>query len=179
MITQGLEVNAILTVLVGTLCIATGVIVFTHEILLNPDRPNYPSAKTFVRILMFGWSGGLIYRGTELITLPSAYPPLITNAMVFTSCCMFAVHAVLLYQHMQMWLPARVQAKFKAMREIVTCSRLRQMEEARRRANAALRPGVVAPRGVDAFMAGAALADMEVDGSRVLQPDAPPSAVVH
>lgn len=164
--------------LCGALCICTAICVFTHEILLSPDRPNYPSARGYLRILMFAWSGALIYRGVEFLSgIGNAEAPVVTAGSVLVWGVAFVVHAALLENHMRMWLPARIQAKFKAMREIVTCARLRKLQEARNSSLDAVRPGVAIAGVPDVFMAGAAMADLQVEGTRVIPPDAPKGAV--
>lgn len=143
-------VHAWLTLLCGALCLFASACVGTHEILMSPDRPNYPTARRRLRFLMFLWSGALMYRGVELTT--SAWdalaggPPVlpVTPGQVLATMVLAAVAAAALEHHMRQWLPAPLQARVRRWLDIASCGHARKLAEARASARAASAP-ILAP----------------------------------
>lgn len=140
--------DLILGVLSGALCLTAAMCVGTHEILLGPDRPNYPNAPRHLRVPMFVWSGVLLYRGMELLSgAVGAHPPLVTPGIFMGSFMVAAVHGLLLEAHLRQWLPARVHARIRHLLNIATCGRSRLIRRARQQQNRT-------PRATAGFLAG-------------------------
>ncbi|HYD26953.1 hypothetical protein [Brevundimonas sp.] len=176
--------NAWLTLLCGALCLFASACVGTHEILMSPDRPNYPTAQRRLRMLMFLWSGTLLYRGVELTTaawagLAWGAPVLpVTPGQVSTCIMLAAVHAALLEQHLRMWLPSRLQERVRHWLHIASCGRTRMLAEARAQSNRGLRPGVEPLTAPPAVVSGA-LAELAMSGAVVAGPGDGPEVLLH
>lgn len=162
--------QTIITVLTGVVLFVAATAVCVHQILLNPDRPNYPTADKRVRIVMFLWAAGLYYRAAEIITWPFYGGQQASLSILYTSVMACALHVLLLEVVMRSWLPARLHARIRHLLDIASCGHSEAIRRARKRANDALWPGV-APASVSARPVGPALAQLTLEGAHVIGPN--------
>ncbi len=119
-----MTLNAIPPVLCGLLVLATSALAWTHEILMSPDRPNYPTGRALTRRLMFVWSAALLYRAIDLLAGAwdgAPAPVSFDEAMGCALACL--VHASLLESHLRMWRPARTHRTLRRLMDAAGCGR--------------------------------------------------------
>lgn len=157
-----------LNLAMGLVAVASAVVLWLLEILMDPERPNYPSARRWMRLAMFIASCAFIYRGGEFIRGAfAAEPPPVTSGMLMAWPVMLVVFIGQLEHQVRMWLPARLQEKIRRLLEIASCGRSREMARARATANGALRAGVE-PGPVQTHGVGPALAELALQGVPVI-----------
>lgn len=159
------------TVTIATgLCLAlTSGCVGLHEILLSPDRANYPNARRLVRMLMFAWSVVLLYRSAEIISSALAPRPVyLSLGAVLGTWVLFGVQAAMLEQVLRQWLPARLQRRIQQLILIASCRHQRELRDARRSAMAAV--GVPTRAPPSERVVGPALAELTLKGATVWGP---------
>lgn len=151
-----------LLVAFATLCVAL------HEILLSPDRPNYPTAPAHQRAAMFVWMCCLGYRGVEILSLLYApTPTYVSPGSFWASAALALAQAVMLEQQLRRWLPARLHARIRRLLEIAACKRRPGMDAARQQSNSALRPGVP-HNNTPSDVVGPALVALTLDGAQLV-----------
>ncbi len=162
----------------AVLRLLTAALILYHQILLEPDRPNYPNGRCRLRIALFALGVLLAYNGVDLLVrLLSGSTRLIPSALLL-SLGLFAVEILRLERLMRHWLPERLQARIQRWLHIASCSN----REARL-ASAMARRSAMAAVEVPAFtppppsVVGPALAALAMAGTRVIGPGEPPSAV--
>jgi hypothetical protein len=141
-----------------------------HQILLEPDRPNYPNGPLHQRVILFALMVMLGMVTVERFAQLYADTPLYTSPIIMTASGVFAAaQAVALEQQLRRWLPARIHERIRHLLNIASCRRRRALESARASADAALYPDVVA-HGLPADVVGPALGAMTMDGMRAIGP---------
>lgn len=163
-------IATLITVLTSLVLFGAAGSVFLHQILLNPDRPNYPTADRRVRIAMALWGAGIFYRAGEILGWAMDGSGEASLSMLFTSAMAFALHVLLLEQVLRSWLPARLHARIRDLLNKASCGHAEDIRRARKRANEALWPGVT-PAPISARPVGPALAQLTLEGVQVIGPN--------
>ncbi len=152
-----------------------------HEILLGPDRPNYPNGPWYQRAILFALTVVLAALTMERFNGLYAGQYVSPTVMVASGLYM-AAQAVLLEQQLRRWLPAHLHARIRHLLNIASCKKRSAVRAARAMSNAALYPGV-RPDSTAADVVGASLGTLTLEGMRAVGPgegvevlaDLPPS----
>ncbi len=161
----------------------TGIVLFfgatclgLHEILLAPDRPNYPTASRRVRWAMTVWMVTLYYRAVEITVGAFAPEPVyVPLGVTAVTLAVAVVQALLLEQVLRQWLPARLHARIRHLLNVASCGRSEAIRRARAQSNTGLWPGVE-PASIRSGLVGPALAELTLDGGMVWGPNEGPGA---
>lgn len=167
--------DQMLMALSAALCFAASGACGTHEILMDPQRPNYPTGRFRLRVLMFIWSGVLAFRAMEFAGLAAAPDcPAVSVGQVLGCFMVAAVHLTMLENHLRQWLPAKTHERIRRLLDVASCGRAAAWRAERERANAALWAGV---KPGPARPSSAALAELSMRGSVVIGPNEAPAAL--
>ena len=154
----------------GVMIAIAGIAVGLWQILSAPDRPNYPTSGKVKRILMFWFSGSLLFRAVEIFTgLYAGTQPDTQSSAVLSSTLLAALMVTFLVDHMRHWLPARTHGHIQKLLTIARCSPSPGLVAARRSADPTSR--------VPADAVSPALVDLAMSGVRVVGPNGGPEAL--
>lgn len=152
-----------------------------HEILLGPDRPNYPNGPWYQRVVLFALAVALAALTMERFhdLYSGAY---VSPIVMVASGLYMAAQAVLLEQQLRRWLPAHLHARIRHLLAIASCKKRAAVRAARAQSNTGLYPGV-RPSPLAADIVGASLGTLTLEGMRAIGPgegaevlaDLPPS----
>ena len=151
-----------------------GTAVGLWQILSAPDRPNYPTSGTLKRILMFWFSGSLLFRAVEIFTgLYDGTQPVLNPSIALSATLLAALMTTFLVDHVRHWLPARTHDRIRQLLAIARCRPSPALVRARRSSDVSA--GVVTITSADAV--SPALVDLAMSGVRVVGPNGGPEAI--
>lgn len=140
-----------------------------REVLLAPDRPNYPNAERRLRLAMFVLSAALLYQGADQACKAfAAQPHLNQPASVVLATAWFACSALELERTTRQWLPARIQRRFQRLMHLASCGAAWGVKRARTAAAGAVY-GPTQPVPSSSSV-GTALAALLIEGATVVAP---------
>lgn len=156
------------TVLAGGAVSLAGVCLGLQQILSAPDRPNYPTAGPWTRLVMFWLSGLMIARGVEIVTKATAAEAYTLGGLAVTVSCLICLHFSLqLYSHLTQRASVRARAIINRLHAMARCAPKEGVVAARKSAGGSDQPASVVPE---------ALLTLTMDGVRVAAPNEGPEA---
>ncbi len=154
----------------GVMIAIAGIAVGLWQILSAPDRPNYPTSGKVKRILMFWFSGSLMFRAVEIFTgLYEGTQPYLQPGAMLTTTLLAALMVTFFVDHVRHWLPARTHDRIRQLLTIARCSPSPGLKAARESADPSSR--------VPASAVSPALVDLALSGVRVVGPNGGPEAL--
>lgn len=124
--------------------------ILLHQILLEPDRPNYPNARPAVRYAMFLLGAALLFNSVDLLSRTISDPHhrvLISGLPLSAVWCV--AEALRLEKTLRSWLPVRLQQRVQKWWLLASCRNRDALARERQRNLAAVRgTAFAAPAGV-------------------------------
>ena len=162
------------TVLSGLAVLVSAIAMTLWQILSAPDRPNYPTSGRLKRTAMFIVAAAFSVRATEILFGAFAPTPLLmTPTQAISACSLATLFVIFLVDHLRRWLPAHTWRRIQQLLSIARCRPRPEIVAAR---TSAMRSSTGEPCR-SAAVVGPALADLHLDGFRVVAPMEGPEAL--
>ena len=150
--------------------------ILLHQILLEPDRPNYPNASRLLRWSMFLLGAVLLFNAVDLVNRAVTDPHrrvLVSGLPLSATWCL--AEGLLLERTLRSWLTVRLQARVQSWWALASCRNRDVLARERQRNLAAVEGTAYAP---SAGVVGPALGELALaEGmADIVGPGEPPSA---